>query len=193
MRAGAEISTGRLRLRHWTGSNTDRTAFHRLFSDPQVMRFFPQQYSRMEADVLLDGLFPLIAEYGFGWAAMCLKDQESPIGFAGLMPVRFEAAFAPAVEIGWRLLPEHWGEGYATEAAKALLRHGFEDLKLDEIVSFAVRDNHASIAVMKRIGMTPHPAFDFDHPRVPDTHPHFKRHVFYRLEKDDWQKKRAVD
>lgn len=193
MKAGAEIITDRLLLRHWTGSTTDRTAFHRLFSDPEVMRFFPQRLARAEADALLDGLFPLIAEYGFGWAALCLKDKEDPIGFAGLMPVRFKAAFAPTVEIGWRVLPEHWGKGYATEAANALLRNGFKDLHLDEIVSFAVHDNHASTAVMIRIGMIPEPALDFDHPRVPDTHPHLKRHVFYRLTRADWQKKRAAD
>lgn len=188
MKAGAEIITDRLLLRHWTGSATDRTTFHRLFSDPEVMRFFPQRLARAQADALLDGLFPLIAEYGFGWAALCLKDKEDPIGFAGLMPVRFRAAFTPAVEIGWRVLPEHWGKGYATEAAKALLRHGFTDLGLFEIISFAVHDNRRSTAVMERIGMTPEPAFDFDHPRVPDTHPHLKRHVFYCLKKDDWQK-----
>jgi len=78
-------------------------------------------------------------------------------------------------------LPEHWHKGFATEAAHALLSYGFDILKLDEIVSFAVQNNLPSIAVMQRIGMTAEPERNFDHPRVPDSMPHLKRHVFFRI------------
>ena len=91
------------------------------------------------------------------------------------------------VEIGWRLAPEFWGNGYATEAGGELLRFGFEELDLAEIVSFAVRQNEPSMAVMHRLGMRHEPAGDFDHPKVPDTHPHLKRHVFYTLSRTDWR------
>ncbi len=107
------------------------------------------------------------------------RDQ-TPIGFAGIAPVNyFKAAFLPGVEIGWRLLPEFWGHGYASEAARSLLTHAFDDLAINRIVAFAASDNHASINVMKRIGMIAEPHYDFDHPNVPDTHPHLKRHVVY--------------
>ena len=63
--------------------------------------------------------------------------------------------------------------------------NGFETLGLDEIVSFAVRDNRRSTAVMERIGMSADPSRDFDHPGVPDSHPQLKRHVFYTLKRED--------
>ena len=90
------------------------------------------------------------------------------------------------VEIGWRLAPEFWGRGYASEAARAWLDRGFRDMGLDEIVSFAVRDNLRSVAVMQRIGMVADPGRDFDHPGVPDELPQLKPHVFYALKRSAW-------
>ena len=99
----------------------------------------------------------------------------------------FEAHFTPAVEIGWRLAPAHWGKGYATEAAKAAVRFGFEDLNLDQIVSFTVAANKSSWSVMERLGMTRDPAEDFDHPRLPKGHT-LRRHVLYRLTFVAWKR-----
>jgi RimJ/RimL family protein N-acetyltransferase len=92
---------------------------------------------------------------------------------------RFEAAFTPCVEIGWRLARDHWGHGYACEAAGAVLAFGFEQLGLPEIVSFTVAANTRSRRVMERIGMTRDPAEDFLHPLLPEGHP-LRRHVLYR-------------
>ena len=85
----------------------------------------------------------------------------------------------PAVEIGWRLARPYWGNGYATEAAGAAMSFGFDDLGLDEIVSFTVPANDRSRRVMERLGMTRDPAEDFDHPRVPEGP--IRRHVLYRM------------
>ncbi|RWF91479.1 MAG: N-acetyltransferase, partial [Mesorhizobium sp.] len=93
---------------------------------------------------------------------------------------------------GWRLAPEFWGHGYVTEAAEAWLAYGFETLGLDEIVSFAVRDNSRSTAVMQRLGMIADPASDFEHPDIPDSHAMLKRHVFYRLTAKDWQARKKA-
>jgi ribosomal-protein-alanine N-acetyltransferase len=90
----------------------------------------------------------------------------------------FEAHFTPAVEIGWRLAREHWGKGYATEAARAALAFGQTELDLDEIVSFTAAINLRSRRVMERIGLTHDPADDFDHPRVADGP--LRPHVLYR-------------
>ena len=98
--------------------------------------------------------------------------------------VGFDTPFTPAVEIGWRLSPAHWGKGYATEGAKAALRFGFEDLNLDQIVSFTVPANKPSWSVMERIGMVRDPSEDFDHPRLPVGHA-LRRHVLYRLKRED--------
>jgi RimJ/RimL family protein N-acetyltransferase len=102
-------------------------------------------------------------------------------GFVGLAEPRFEAHFTPAVEIGWRLAREHWGKGYATEAAHATLAFGFGELGLDEIVSFTAVGNGRSRSVMERLRMTHDPADDFDHPHVPQGHP-LRRQVLYRLQ-----------
>ena len=101
-------------------------------------------------------------------------------GFIGLSIPSFEAPFTPCVEIGWRLDPEHWNRGYATEGARAALDFGFVSLQLAEIVSFTVPENVRSRRVMEKIGMTHSPSDDFDHPALPQGHP-LRRHVLYRM------------
>lgn len=93
------------------------------------------------------------------------KDTGEFIGLTGLQHVNFDAAFTPAVEIGWRLAREHWGLGYASEAAWTALRCGFDRLQLDEIVAFTTEANLPSQKVMQAIGMHYDPQADFEHPR----------------------------
>ena len=95
---------------------------------------------------------------------------------------RFEAAFTPCVEIGWRLAFENWGQGFATEAAKAALAYGFEILNLEAVVAFTTRGNLRSRAVMERLGMMYDPADDFEHPLVPVGHP-LRPHMLYRIKR----------
>ncbi len=97
----------------------------------------------------------------------------------GLHRVRPELPCAPAVEIGWRLQPDAWGHGYATEAATAALAFGFEEAGLREIVAFTTTLNARSQAVMERLGMRRDEAGDFDHPSVPVGSP-LRCHVLYR-------------
>jgi RimJ/RimL family protein N-acetyltransferase len=92
----------------------------------------------------------------------------------------FEAPFMPAVEIGWRFAAHAWGNGYATEAASAVLAHAFDELGLDALVSMTAVQNEPSRRVMERIGMTRDPVDDFDHPSIPEGHP-LRRHVLYRI------------
>ncbi|RIK83054.1 MAG: GNAT family N-acetyltransferase [Hyphomicrobiales bacterium] len=180
------LETARLAIRNW--EDRDRDLFHRINSDETVMRFFPFRRTRAQADALLDTLRAGNEERGYGFCALELKQTGHCLGFAGLHPAQdIPPRPGGAVEIGWRLAPEHWGKGYVTEAGEELLRFGFEALGLAEIVSFAVRENEPSIAVMRRLGMRHEPQGDFDHPKVPDTHPHLKRHVFYTLARQDWQ------
>lgn len=185
------LETPRLAIRNW--EDRDRDLFFRINSDDQVMRFFPFRRTRAEADIVLEGLRTGNTERGYGFAALEVKESGACIGFAGLQPT---GPIPPrpegAAEIGWRLAPEFWGKGYVTEAGEAWLRFGFESLGLDEIVSFAVRDNQPSIAVMHRLGMRHEPENDFDHPKVPDSHPALKRHVFHTLGRDEWRKRKAA-
>lgn len=180
------IRTSRLILRDW--EERDRELFHRINSDERVMEFFPFRRDRATADAMMDEFRSWIAEDGYGFAAAEIAETGECIGFIGLLDTEdIDTLPAGAVEIGWRLVPEFWGKGYVTEAAEAWLAYGFETLELDEIISFAVAENHRSIAVMKRLGMRADPGADFDHPAVPDSHPRLKRHVLYRLSREIWQ------
>lgn len=177
-------------MRNW--DEPDRDAFHRLNSDAQVMRFFASRRTRSEADAFMDRLRVENAGRGYGFGAVVLKENGRCIGMAGLKPTKDVPVRQPeAIEIGWRLLPEFWGKGFATEAAQALLALGFETLNLPEIVSFAVWNNEASIAVMRRIGMDKVEGGDFDHPAVPDTSPGLRRHVLYALTREAWERGHA--
>lgn len=137
----------------------------------------------------MDELAAKIDKDGFGFALAELADSGEPIGFIGMTYTDHPEPFLPngSVEIGWRLAPEYWGRGFATEGARAWLAHGFEALRLQEIVSFAVWDNTPSIAVMKRLGMSHDPAEDFDDPQAPADRPDLRRIVIYRLLRDDWR------
>ncbi|WP_265518083.1 GNAT family N-acetyltransferase [Nitratireductor luteus] len=184
------IRTERLLIRNW--QDRDRPLFHRINCDPQVMEFFPFRRDREASDALLDILRQNIADRGFGFCALERLEGGDCIGFAGLSLVSgIPGLPADSVEIGWRLAPEFWGKGYVTEAAYAWLYYGFSELGLKEIVSFAVRTNKRSIAVMQRIGMTHYPEEDFDHPAVPDTHPALKPHVLYRISYETWRRQRS--
>lgn len=178
------VTTERLLLRQWR--EEDLAPFARLNADPRVMEYFPKLQTREESDESVKRVAEHIQQYGWGfWAASLLETGEF-IGFIGLQPVPFQAAFTPAVEIGWRLAFEHWGKGYATEGAKAALQYGFEKLHLQDIVSFTATGNMRSRAVMERIGMHYESNNDFDHPKLPAGHP-LRRHVFYRITADVWK------
>ena len=109
--------------------------------------------------------------------------------FVDLAVPSFEAHFTPCVEIGWRLAREHWGHGYATEAATAALAFAFGDRALEEIVAFTVPANIPSRRVMGRLGMRRLPADDFEHPAIAAGHP-LRSHVLYRLRRADWKPRR---
>ncbi len=85
------------------------------------------------------------------------------------------------------MIDEHWGRGYATEAARAVLAVGFNRLGLHEIVSITTTTNARSRQVMEKLGLRHSPADDFDHPSIAEGHP-FRRHVLYRLSRTEWAK-----
>jgi RimJ/RimL family protein N-acetyltransferase len=149
-------------------------------ADARVMEFFPKRLNRAESDAMVDRIEAHFSERGFGLWAIEVPGVAPFIGFAGLSVPRFSAPFMPCVEVGWRLAFEHWGHGYATEAARLALGYGFGTLALPEIVSFTSATNHRSRAVMERLGMRRDSADDFDHPALPEGHP-LRRHVLYRL------------
>jgi RimJ/RimL family protein N-acetyltransferase len=179
------LLTPRLIIRNWEPRDAD--LFHLINSDERVMEFFPFRRDRAQSDAFLETLRARIAAKGVGFTALEIRETGECIGFCGLHADSVVPTLPPdTVEIGWRLAPQHWGKGFVSEAARAWLAHGFGMMGLDEIVSFAVWNNRRSTAVMERLGMRRDPSGDFDHPRVPETHPHLKRHVLYRLTRHDW-------
>lgn len=178
------LETGRLRLRAWR--RADRAPFAALNADPRVMAHFPGTLERASSDALAERIQGHLAERGFGLWAVEVLGGPAFVGFVGLSVPRFESHFTPCVEIGWRLAAEQWGKGYATEAARACLAHGFGVLGLEEIVSFTVTGNARSRAVMERLNMVRRPDEDFDHPSLPAGHP-LRRHVLYRLKRTEWR------
>jgi RimJ/RimL family protein N-acetyltransferase len=179
-----EIRTDRLLLRHWTPE--DREPFAQLNADPAVNEFLTGPLTREQSDAVADRIVENFSLHGFGWWAVEVPKVSSFIGFVGLSVPRYEAHFTPCVEIGWRLARDHWGQGYATEAARAALNYGFHELNLPEIVSLTVPANFRSRHVMEKIGMIHNPAEDFEHPSLPEEHP-LRQHVLYRQTQNEYQ------
>ncbi len=180
-----EHRTDRLVLRGWR--EDDREPFAALNADPEVMRHYPAPLTRAQSDAMAARAGEHLEREAWGlWAVEVVGAGPGGhgrfAGYTGLSVPGFDP-FASAVEIGWRLARWAWGHGYATEAATAALAVGFDELGLDEIVSFTAVPNERSQAVMRRIGMTRDPDGDFDHPRVPPGP--LRRHVLYRIAADD--------
>lgn len=176
--AGPTITTGRLLLRPWR--DDDLAPFAALNADPRVMEFFPARLSAAESGQLAARIRAHLRDRGYGLWAVEVPGTAPFIGFVGLATVAAALPFAPAVEVGWRLAADHWGRGYATEAARAALDFGFRTLGLGEVVSFTAALNQRSRQVMRRLGMTRSPADDFEHPALAAGHP-LRPHVLYRI------------
>jgi RimJ/RimL family protein N-acetyltransferase len=176
-----ELRTPRCLLRAWR--DDDLEPFAALNADPRVMEHFPELLSREQTAQLIGRLRAHFDKHGFGpWA---LEVEGQCAGFVGLHVPSFEAHFTPCVEVGWRIAHAFWGRGYATEAAREALRHGFETLALGEIVAMTVPANRRSRSVMDKLGMRHDAQADFEHPLLPEASP-LRRHVLYRLAALDW-------
>ncbi|MFC6354503.1 GNAT family N-acetyltransferase [Luethyella okanaganae] len=184
---GPSLETERLVLRRW--SHADLEPFSALNADPRVMEHFPSPLTPEESAAFVGRIEDAFRRRGFGLWAVERRDTGVFIGFVGLTVPGFEAHFssvqAPAVEVGWRLAADEWGQGFATEAASAVLGFAFEVLGLAEVVSMTAVGNERSMRVMERLGMRHDPADDFEHPNVPVGSP-LARHVLYRLDRDGW-------
>jgi RimJ/RimL family protein N-acetyltransferase len=147
-------------------------------ADAEVMRYYPETWTREQSDAFAQRVMRLIETRGWGFWAVEERASNQFIGFVGLHIPSHELPFSPCVEVGWRLAKPYWGLGYATEAAQSAISFGFQQLHLKELVAFTAVANLKSRAVMERLGMQ----FDseFDHPQVP-VESRLRRHVLYRL------------
>jgi len=177
------LRTKRLILRPW--KEEDLKPFAALNADARVMEYFPVPLTREESDGQARRIMQKFQENGWGLWAVEVPGKSEFIGFIGLNQTTFSAHFTPAVEVGYRLAYEFWGQGYATEGALEALRFGFETLELEEIVSFTAATNIRSQQVMQKLGMHRDAKDDFDHPKVAEGSS-LRRHVLFRLLRDEW-------
>lgn len=182
------LSTERLILRTWKPSDT--LLMTAISSDPMVMEYFPATQDFTATQALINHINQHYEKFGYAAYAVEIKDTHEFIGFVGLNHPTFEIPNfqlkgLPIVEIAWRLSSKHWGQGYATEAAKAVLHYAFIELNLLEIISFTVPANAKSRRVMEKIGLHHSEEDDFDHPKLEDDSP-LKRHVLYRITRTEY-------
>ena len=180
--APLSLDTPRLRLLPWDERHIP--PFAALNADPEVMRHFPSTQSEEHTRAQVDLWRAQFDERGWSNWAVELRATGEFIGFVGLTIPRRPLPFSPCVEIGWRLARRFWGQGYASEAARASLGAGFGPLGLDEIVSFTALGNLRSRAVMERIGLRD-TGRDFDHPALPEDSP-LRRHCLYAITRGEW-------
>jgi ribosomal-protein-alanine N-acetyltransferase len=170
-------------LRPWRVS--DRQVFAAMNADPRTMEHFPALWTRQQSDEFVDRAQAVLERNGFGPWAVEASGVAPFIGFVSLERVRADLPFAPAIEVMWRFAAPYWGHGYASEAAVAALRYGFEGRDFTEIVGFSSATNLASRQLMGRLQMVYDPNGDFQYPGLPGDH-RLLRHVLYRARRGVW-------
>jgi len=146
------LTTPRLTLR--TFRHDDLSSYAALNADPEVVRYLGGPLSREDSDDIADWAQRLNAEEGIGLLAVERREDGVFLGMCGL---HHQESLPDDVEVAWRLAHEHWGHGYATEAATGWLDHAFGPLGLPRVISITDPPNLRSLAVMRRLGMV------FDH------------------------------
>lgn len=176
-----EIETQRLLLRRWQKEDLD--LFIQMNQDDEVMRYFPSKRTAAQTKEFYEKIIGEFSEYGYGLYAAEEKHSGEFIGFIGFHHAHMDVSFCPCLEIGWRLDKRYWGKGYATEGAKACLKHGFEKLDFDKIYSFTAILNKPSQRVMQKIRMK----FEqyFEHPEIAESHP-LRPHVCYSIDRNEY-------
>ncbi|MEU9375927.1 GNAT family N-acetyltransferase [Streptomyces sp. NPDC048255] len=160
-----ELHTDRLVLRPWRDADLEPWAA--MNADPEVRQHLGDLLTREQSEASMVRFRAAFDRRGYGWWAVEVRATGEFIGFAGMDDVDDGMPFT-GVEIGWRLARAAWGQGYATEAARAVLEHGFDALGLPEVLAVTTAGNLRSQAVMRRIGMSRDPAGDFDDPGAPE-------------------------
>jgi len=164
------FETERLIIRNYR--DEDRPVFAAIGGNPQARIYTRGVVKPAESDSFIDKQIETIDRIGCGFAVVERKTDGAVVGDVGIRPVPDDLPFGKKeFEIGWQLDPRYFGNGYAREAAKSWLDHGFLELQLDEVFAYTATFNTASEKVMKRIGMARDPSRDFDHPNMPQGHP----------------------
>lgn len=177
------IETERLVLRPWRTNDAEQLFL--LSQHPEVARYLGPPPDRAQVHAIIARQQGLFATHGHCLWAMEHKDDRGLLGFCGLQLGPEGTPIAGQIEIGWRLGLEHWGRGYAREAAEASLAWAWQRPDVARIWAVTVPANRRSLGLMERLGMSRHPELDFLHPNVPERDP-LKPHVTYCKERETW-------
>lgn len=169
------LMTARLSLR--TFRHDDLPLYAALNADPEVARFLGGAITREHSDSIAEWANERYEEEGLGLLAVERREDGAFLGMCGL---HHQESYPDDVEVGWRLAHEHWGHGYATEAATAWLDHGFGSLVLPRVISITERPNVRSLAVMRRLGMV------FDHDAEVEDNGVVFQAVVYSVTRNRW-------
>lgn len=172
-----DLMTERLVLCRWSVADADSLA--QLCADERVMHYFPKTLFREEAEAFLGRIMEEFGRRGYGLWQVRRRVDDRFLGFVGLHDFTFPSLGMQGTEIGWRLLPEAWGKGYATEAAAAVLEHARAVLRIETIYSFTAVANTPSQRVMQRLAMER--IGEFDHPALL-AGDWLRRHVLYCID-----------
>jgi RimJ/RimL family protein N-acetyltransferase len=147
-----EVTTGRLRLRRFEQDDLDALAA--VFAKREVWEYpLGRGCNRDETASFITNQRDHWDACGFGLWLVVERASDRVIGYAGLSVPMFLPEILPAVEVGWRFDPDVWGNGYATESARAALSMAFTTLGLATVCSVPQVGNLASVRVAERIGM----------------------------------------
>ena len=145
------LETRRLVLREFQLEDLSQLA--PILANPQVMKFSPTGILSVEQTrIKVNSFIASYKKYGFGKWAIVLKDCNKLIGYCGIAVEQVDNVYEP--EIGYRLAPEFWGRGLATEAASATIQYGFGQLKFPYILGIVEPANTASVRVLEKLGMS---------------------------------------
>lgn len=147
-----EATTERLELRHFTLDDLEGLA--PVFAKAEVWRYpHGRGLTRAETAAFLENQVAKREACGFGCWLAVERSTGRTVGYVGVSVPYFLPEILPAVEVGWRLDPDVWGQGYASEGATAALDESFSTLGLDEVCSLPQSDNTASVRVAQRLGL----------------------------------------
>lgn len=157
-----------------------------LDSDPEVMKFISdgRPSTPEEIEAAMGRIMKVIQDnqYRFGFWFAFTKDTQEFMGWFHFRPGKQTPTDIKNIELGYRMKKKFWGKGYATEVSHALLDLGFNRYGIDRVFAIAMKDNHASQNVMKKMGMTKYE--DYIETEFPGEK---KAAVRYQVTKEEWR------
>ena len=166
------VETERLILRHLTADDVE--AVFAVIGDPETMKHYPQPFHHEDAQRWIDRNLERYRSNGYGLFAVVLKSTGEVIGDCGL--VRQEVEGESMLEAGYHFRRDHWGQGYATEAARACMAYAFRQLDAERVVSLIAPENVPSRRVAERNGMRAERQVVF----------HGRPHLMYRMTREEY-------